>query len=64
VTNRLGVFEAEGGDYRDWASFGAALKARHALAWNNSLVASKPPVRNAARTRCGGRMLRKPRFCA
>ncbi len=48
VTNKFGVFEAEGGDYRDLASFSAALKARHVLAWDDSVVATNPPLRDAA----------------
>lgn len=48
VTNKLGVFEAEGGDYHDLASFSVALRTRQTLAWDNSIVASNPPLRDAA----------------
>ncbi|MCX7846837.1 MAG: hypothetical protein N2595_02225 [bacterium] len=48
VTNRFGVFEAEGGDYTDWPAFRAALQQRKALAWDSSVVASTPPLRDPA----------------
>ena len=48
IGDRVGVFEAEGGDYTDLENFSEALEEKNAMAHEVGVMAEKEPVRNAA----------------
>ncbi len=49
IGDRIGVFEAEGGDYKKLENFSEALQEKNALAHEAGVMAQNPPVRDAAR---------------
>jgi hypothetical protein len=47
LTGKMGVFEAQGGDYSDLASFAKALSEKKALASDVGLISEKTPLQDA-----------------